>query len=217
MIKLKTIIESTLTGTGLTSGDAWPDGIHVKAGRKRYVSPSGLGKGMTQIDFPIADPIYDSEEEHAGELRDDTPPLSPIQRTWRGNGDNDYKIPPESLNGVNLSTGDEEAWPWAGQLSPEEAPEAGTPEPSSGGYRRQQNEPTRVVDLDKNRIYNRKMNIPQQPVKGYSQRNAETSARLKDQPKDWWNMQGKGEIEDGIIKGRLKDLIFGYEKGNKRK
>ena len=61
------------------------------------------------------------------------------------------------------------------------------------------------------------MNIPQQPVKGYTQRNAETTARLKNQPKDWWNMQGKGEIEDGIIKGTLKGLIFGYEKGNKRK
>ena len=40
---------------------------------------------------------------------------------------------------------------------------------------------------------------------------------LKDQPKDWWNMQGKGEIEDGLIKGRLKDLMLGYEKSNKRK
>ena len=61
------------------------------------------------------------------------------------------------------------------------------------------------------------MNIPQTPVKGYAQRNAETTARLKNQPADWWNPKGKGEIEDGIIKGRLKDLMFGYEKSNKRK
>lgn len=207
MIKLKKILEHTPTDVGLPSGDAWPDGIYVKAGRERHISPSGLGKGMTQVQFPIADSIYDSEEEHAGELRDDTPPLSPEQRTWRGHGDNTYHIPPESLNYVNLSTGDEEAWPWAGQLSPEDAPEAGTPEPS-GKYRRQQNSPTNLNDLDKVKNYHRKMKTnAQDGVQSYSQRNKETSARLKNQPKDWWNPKGKGDMADGLILGKLKDLI----------
>ena len=206
MIKLKNILESVSTGGGITHGDAWPDGIYVKAGRKRAVSPSGLMKGMTQIDFPIADPIYNNEEERAGELRDDTPPLSPTQRTWTGTGDDDYKIPPESLNGINLSTGEEDNWPWAGARSPEDAPEAGTPE-KSGKYRRQQTEPTRILNLDKDTDYRRKPTKKDNTLQSYSQRNKETSSRLKDQPKDWWNPKGKGEIEDGIIKGRLKDLI----------
>jgi hypothetical protein len=216
MIKLKKILEATPTA-GYTAGDAWPDGIHVKPGRKRYVSPSGLGKGMTQVDFPIADPIYNNDEEKAGELRDDTPPLSPIQRGFRGTGDDEYKIPPESFNGVRLSTGDEAGWPWAGQVSPDGAPEAGTPEKSSGGYRVQQHKPTNVKDLDKHSNYRRGTKKSFDTIQTYASRNAETQGRLKDQPKDWWNMQGKGEIEDGLIKGRLKDLMLGYEKSNKRK
>ena len=198
------LLEATGTHAGLPSGDAWPDGIYVKAGRTRYISPSGLMKGMTQVNFPVADGIYDNEEEYKGELRDDTPPLSPTQRTWRGNGDNDYLIPPESLNYTHLSTGEEEGWPWAGTISPEEAPEAGTPE-KSGKYRRKQRVSKKLNDLDKNKGYIRKIKNTGGSLKSYSQRNKETQSRLKNQPKDWWNRGGKGPMQDGRIK--LKDLI----------
>ena len=198
------LLEATATHAGLPSGDAWPDGVYVKAGRKRSISPSGLMKGMTQLEFPVADGIYDNDEEYAGELRDDTPPLSPIQRTWRGDGDNDYKIPPESLNFTHLSTGDEDGWPWAGMISPENAPEAGTPE-KSGKYRRKQAKPTAVVKLDKGTHYHRNMKQQGNQLKTYSQRNKETTSRLKNQPKDWWNRGGKGPMQDGII--MLRDLI----------
>ena len=193
---------NTISGMG---GDEWPDGIFTKAGRQRNLSPSGLMKGMTQLTFPVADPIYDNMEEHAGELRDDTPPLSAIQRTWRGNYNNDYQIPPESLNYTHLSTGQEENWPWAGHRSPEGAPDAGTPE-ASGKYRRVQKNPHRVVKLDKTQRYVKGRNNKfGDPFKSYSQRNAETTARLKNQPKDWWNRGGKGSMQDGKIK--LKDLL----------
>ena len=67
------IIESTVTGTGgsgtgILTGDAWPDGIYVKAGRKKIISPSGLMRGMTQLDFPLADAIYDNDEESTRKL-----------------------------------------------------------------------------------------------------------------------------------------------------
>ena len=198
-----TTTNTATAGTGL-GGDEWPDGIFTKAGRERQLSPAGLMRGMTQVWAPVADPIYDNEEEHKGELRDDTPPLSALQRMWRGTGDNTYQIPPESLNYTHLSTGEEENWPWAGHLSPDEPPNAGTPE-KSGKYRKVQKKSTNINKLDKKKRYFRKIKNTGNILKTYSQRNKETSSRLKNQPKDWWNLKGKGKMQDGIIK--LRDLL----------
>jgi len=215
---LKKISEATVTGTGgsgtgILTGDAWPDGIYVKAGRKKVISPSGLMRGMTQMDFPLADAIYDNDEEYAGELRDDTPPLSPIQRTWRGTGPNEYQIPPESLNGTHLATGKEDGWWWAGHISPDSAPEQGTPEKSgrdgdkfTSDYLRVQDKNTSIHKLDKKKRYHSGTTVKSQaPVKKYTDRTNFNKSKLKNQPKDWWNLGGKGKMQDGMIK--LKDLI----------
>jgi len=219
MIRLTDIMkEVTVTGTGdsgtgILTGDAWPDGIYVKAGRNRIMSPSGLMRGMTQVDFPLADAIYDNDEEYAGELRDDTPPLSPIQRTWRGSGPNQYQIPPESIDGVKLATGKEENWWWAGHVSPTGAPEMGTPEKSGrkddrfdSDYLRVQNKSTSIHKLDKKKRYHSGTYVKSQaPVKKYTDRTAFNKSKLKTQPKDWWNKKGKGPMQDGRI--NLRDLI----------
>ena len=215
---LKRLNELTVTGTGSTgtgilTGDAWPDGIYVKAGRNRILSPSGLMRGMTQLDFPLADAIYDNDEEYAGELRDDTPPLSPIQRAWRGTGPNKYQIPPESLDGITLADGSAENWWWSGYLPPETAPEQGTPEKSArkddrqkADYRQVQKKATSIHKLDKTKRYHSGTTVKSQaPVKKYSDRTAFNKSQLKNQPKDWWNLGGKGPMQDGTIK--LKDLI----------
>lgn len=129
----KIINEASPTGTsgygsGITTGDAWPDGLYTKRGERRYVGPASLTRGMTQVDFPAADNIYggpDSQnnerrakrdagklykylsdpdgnsEVKADELRDDTPPLSPKQRMYGIHGfhrKQEYTIPPESAN-----------------------------------------------------------------------------------------------------------------------
>ena len=200
------------SGTGITTGDAWPDGIHTKAGRQRIMSPTGLMRGMTQLDFPIADAIYDNDEEYKGELRDDTPPLSPIQRTWRGTGPNKYQIPPESIDGVKLATGKEDGWWWSGYLPPDTAPEQGTPEASArkgdrqkADYRPVQKAATNVMKLDKKKRYHSGTYVKDTALKTYSDRNKFTQSQLKKQPKDWWNPKGKGPMQDGAIK--LKDLI----------
>ena len=215
---LKLINEVTIsgtgnTGTGILTGDAWPDGIYVKAGRRKIISPSGLMRGMTQMDFPLADAIYDNDEEYAGELRDDTPPLSPTQRTWRGTGPNQYQIPPESLNGTHLANGTEDGWWWAGHTSPTGAPEMGTPEKSgrqgdkfASDYFRVQDKNSSIHKLDKHKRYHNGTVVKTQaPVKKYSDRTNFNKSKLKNQPKDWWNKGGKGSMADGTIK--LSDLI----------
>ena len=215
---LKAISEATVTGagntgTGILTGDAWPDGIYVKAGRRKILSPSGLMRGMTQMEFPLADAIYDNPEEYAGDLRDDTPPLSPTQRTWRGTGPNQYQIPPESLNGTHLANGKEDGWWWAGHTSPTSAPEQGTPEKSgrdgdkfTSDYLRVQDKNTSIHKLDKHKRYHAGTYVKSQsPVKKYTDRTNFNKSKLKNQPKDWWNLKGSGPMQDGTIK--LKDLI----------
>jgi hypothetical protein len=216
MIKLTNIIkEAVTTGNGIV-GDAWPDGIFTKPGRERIIEPAGMPRGMTQVKFPAATPIFDSDEERAGELRDDTPPLSPLQRIWNGRGyQANYQIPPESLNYTHLATGDEEGWPWAGSLAPGTAPEAGTPEKTGKGYdkigyRKSQLKPHSVTKLDKTKRYVKKTQWHTgDEFKTYNQHTQETGARLKNQPKDWWNLRGKGKMQDGTIslKNLLKDIL----------
>ena len=218
--KLKKLSEVTISGngnnggsgTGVITGDAWPDGIYVKAGRQKIMSPSGLMRGMTQVDFPLAAAIYDNDEEYAGELRDDTPPLSPIQRTWRGSGPNQYQIPPESLDGITLADGSAENWWWSGYLPPTTAPEQGTPEPSArkndrqtADYRQVQKKATSIHKLDKTKRYHSGTYVKSQaPVKKYSDRVNFNKSQLKNQPKDWWNLGGKGPMQERI---KLKNLL----------
>jgi len=120
-------------GAGITTGDAWPDGLYTKRGERRYVGPASLTRGMQQIDFPASDNVYggpDSlnnerrakrdagklykylsdpdghSEIKANELRDDTPPLSPKQRMYGIHGfhrKQEYTIPPESANFYSTS------------------------------------------------------------------------------------------------------------------
>ena len=128
----KIINEGSPTGTdsglGITTGDAWPDGLYTKRGERRFVGPASLTRGMQQVDFPASDNIYggpDSlnnerrakrdagklykylsdpdghSEVKSNELRDDTPPLSPKQRMYGIHGfhrKQEYTIPPESAN-----------------------------------------------------------------------------------------------------------------------
>ena len=134
----KLINEASPTGTsgygaGITTGDAWPDGLFTKRGERRYIGPASLTRGMQQVDFPASDNIYggpDSQnnerrakrdagklykylsdpdgnsEIKADELRDDTPPLSPKQRVYGIHGfhrKQEYTIPPETANFITTS------------------------------------------------------------------------------------------------------------------
>ena len=118
----------TNIGLGITTGDAWPDGLYTKRGERRFVGPASLTRGMQQVDFPASDNVYGgpdslnnerrakrdagklykylsdpdgNSEVKAEELRDDTPPLSPKQRIYGIHGfhrKQEYTIPPESAN-----------------------------------------------------------------------------------------------------------------------
>ena len=106
----------TNVGTGLNTGDAWPDGIFTKYGEKRVIAPAGMPRGMVQVVSPAADSVFGGDgskrpvpnlgggtfkrtkitpeyiksgrviDPH--ELRDDTPPLAPKQRVF---GRRDFK------------------------------------------------------------------------------------------------------------------------------
>jgi len=119
--------------TGISTGDAWPDGLYTKRGERRYVGPASLTRGMQQVDFPASDNIYGgpdslnnarraqrdagklykylsdpdgNSEVKANELRDDTPPLSPKQRVYGIHGfhrKQEYTIPPETANFYSTS------------------------------------------------------------------------------------------------------------------
>ena len=108
----KELLEASLTyvGSGLNTGDAWPDGLFTKYGERRYITAAGMPRGMVQIVAPAADSIYGGDGSEipqpdlAGgtfkrtkitpeylksnqvidpnELRDDTPPLAPKQRVY---------------------------------------------------------------------------------------------------------------------------------------
>tara|TARA_B100000287_G_C20404932_1_gene691182 strand:+ start:121 stop:747 length:627 start_codon:yes stop_codon:yes gene_type:complete len=103
-------VSGTNVGTGLNTGDAWPDGLFTKYGEKRVITPAGMPRGMIQVVAPAADSIYGGDgsqipEPNLGggafkrtkitpeyiksqevldphELRDDTPPLTPKQRVY---------------------------------------------------------------------------------------------------------------------------------------
>ena len=104
-------VSGTNVGTGLNTGDAWPDGLFTKYGEKRIITPAGMPRGMVQDVAPAADSIYGgdgskrepTQMEKQGtlkrtkvtpeylksnevidphELRDDTPPLAPKQRVY---------------------------------------------------------------------------------------------------------------------------------------
>ena len=103
-------VSGTNVGTGLNTGDAWPDGLFTKYGEKRVITPAGMPRGMIQVVVPAADSIYGGDgsqipEPNLGggvfkrtkitpeyiksqevlnphELRDDTPPLTPKQRVY---------------------------------------------------------------------------------------------------------------------------------------
>ena len=49
---------SGTNGVGITTGDAWPDGLYTKRGERRYVGPASLSRGMQQVDFPASDNVY---------------------------------------------------------------------------------------------------------------------------------------------------------------
>ena len=123
----------TTQGSGITTGDAWPDGLFTKRGERRYIGPASLTRGMQQVDFPASDNIYGgpdslnnarraqrdagklykylsdpdgNSEVKANELRDDTPPLSPKQRVYGIHGfhrKQEYTIPPETANFYSTS------------------------------------------------------------------------------------------------------------------
>ena len=110
MYKLIKEVSGTNVGTGLNTGDAWPDGIFTKYGEKRIITPAGMPRGMVQVVTPASDSVYGgdgsqiSEPDLGGgtfkrtkitpeyiksqevlnphELRDDTPPLAPQQRVF---------------------------------------------------------------------------------------------------------------------------------------
>ena len=162
------IIESTVTGTGgsgtgIVTGDAWPDGLYTKRGERRYVGPASLTRGMTQVDFPASDNIYGGPDSQNNERRakrdagNDTPPLSPKQRMYGIHGfhrKQEYTIPPESAN--FHSTAETLIKP----TTPPEGSESGgipaTPEPgsksmgSSSGYRQAQKGGESVFAQNKN-------------------------------------------------------------------
>ena len=113
-VKLKNLLKEytgTNVGTGLNTGDAWPDGIFTKYGETRLMGPGGMPRGMKQLVAPAADSVYGGDGtkrdkmsmEKDGvmkktkitpeyvksnqvidphELRDDTPPLAPKQRVF---------------------------------------------------------------------------------------------------------------------------------------
>ena len=108
----KELLEASLTyvGSGINTGDAWPDGLFTKYGERRYITAAGMPRGMVQIVAPAADSVYGGDgskipEPDLGggtfkrtkitpeylksnqvidpnELRDDTPPLAPKQRVY---------------------------------------------------------------------------------------------------------------------------------------
>ena len=111
MYKLIREVSGTTVGTGLNTGDAWPDGIFTKYGEKRSIGPAGMPRGLVQVVVPAGDSVYggdgskreSTQMEKLGtlkrtkitpeyiksnavinphELRDDTPPLAPKQRVF---------------------------------------------------------------------------------------------------------------------------------------
>ena len=110
--QMHSLIESTMTnfGSGLNTGDAWPDGIFTKYGETRKITAAGMPRGMVQVVAPAADSVYggdgskipepdlgggtfkrtkitpeyikSNEVINPHELRDDTPPLAPKQRVY---------------------------------------------------------------------------------------------------------------------------------------
>ena len=60
-VKLKNLLKEytgTNVGTGLNTGDAWPDGIFTKYGETRLMGPGGMPRGMKQLVAPAADSVY---------------------------------------------------------------------------------------------------------------------------------------------------------------
>ena len=52
----KLINEASPTGTsgygaGITTGDAWPDGLFTKRGERRYIGPASLTRGCNKLIF----------------------------------------------------------------------------------------------------------------------------------------------------------------------
>ena len=110
MYKLIREVSGTNVGTGLNTGDAWPDGIFTKYGETRKITAAGMPRGMVQVVAPASDSVYGGDgskipEPDLGggtfkrtkitpeyiksqevidphELRDDTPPLAPKQRVY---------------------------------------------------------------------------------------------------------------------------------------
>jgi hypothetical protein len=103
-------ISATTVGSGLNTGDAWPDGIFTKYGERRIIGPAGMPRGMIQVVAPASDSVYGGDGSKIDipnlgggtfkrtkitpeyiksskvldphELRDDTPPLAPKQRVF---------------------------------------------------------------------------------------------------------------------------------------